>query len=303
MTSESAAEKAEAPATEATEAPPSGAQTTGLKKKNLIIIALILVGLWAAAISSGSLAFLIVAGVVTLLMAGIGVWVWRQLRRHSRLADIMQGAASSPEGRRQAFEALSADKDANQAAHVLARAQLLAGDDPVAALALLEPVQLKGFPAAMQDDLALLKSQLLLSVGRAKEARPLADWINLDNPQRAEMRPNMVAIVAETWARTGSAAEANEILASVNVAEASDDAAAHLLIARVFARFGAGKKGQARSALRSLAARDPNLIGRFLAPQSRVHPGLQRLAREEAQRHIPRTRGGHSPIPPARRGR
>ena len=274
------------PASPAPESAPSPSpQVGGFKKKNFVFIGLAFAALWALAISSGSIVFMSIAGVLTLLAAGLAFWAWRMVARHRKLAAVMQGAAESPEARRAALAALAADPKSGDVTNVLARAQLLAGDNPGAALALLEPLELKSVPPAMQDDMAVLKSQLLLAHGRAKEARPLADSVNLESPQRAEMRPVMVAIVAETWARTGSAAEANALLDSVDGAAVGDDLRAHLLIARAFARFAAAKKGAVRGALRELAAINPNLLGRFVAPQSKIHPGLQRLAREEAQRH------------------
>ncbi len=268
---------------------PAQAQEAGFKKTNLLIIAIVFALLWGMAITSGSVIFMSIVGVLTLLAAGAALWVWRQVRRHRDLANVLQGAASSPEARRAALAKLEADPKSSNLINLIARAQLLAGDDPNAALSLLEPVDLKAVPANMQDDFALLKSQLLLSFGRAKQARPLADWVNLDNPQRKEMRPIMAAIVAETWARTGSARDANTLLDSVNDADASkSDAVAPLLIARVYACFSADKKGLTRSALKELAAIDPNLLGRFITPQSRTHPGLARLAREEFERKAPR---------------
>ena len=45
--------------------------------------------------------------------------------------------------------------------------------------------------------------------------------------------------------------------------------------------------------VRDLAAMDPNLLGRFVMPQSRVHPGLARLAREELDRHRPKQMQRH----------
>ena len=284
--------------TPAAETKPSPVDAGGMKKKNLIVIGVALAALWAAAIASESIVFVSIVGALTLAAAGVMLWGWRQVRRHRKLADLLQGAADSPEKRRQALAALAADPKANELTNVVARAQLLASDEPAAALALLEPIDIKSVPAAMQDDVALLKSQLLLSFGRAKQARPLVDRINVDSPQRQEVRPLMAAIVAETWARTGSPADANALLDTVDPTEAADDnVRAQLVVARVFARFAAGKKGAARTALKQLAAIDPNLLGRVVAPQFKVHPGLQRLAREEAERH-PQLRQ-----PGARRGR
>lgn len=260
-----------------------------IKKKNIIVIGLVFAGLWTLAIASGSLIFMGIAGGITLLGAGFGYWVWRQIRRHRALSSVMQEAQQSPEGRMKALAALEADPKANDLVNVIARAQLLASEEPTKALSLLEPVDLKDVPGNMQDDFALLKSQLLLSFGRPKQARPLVDQINLDSEERKSIRPLMVAVVAETWARTGAPKKANEVLDSIDLDDAaSADFKPLLLGARVFARFAAGKKGLARAALEAVAAEDPNLLGRFISPKAKVHPGLQRLARESFERNGPR---------------
>tara|TARA_R110002096_G_scaffold16898_11_gene58042 strand:+ start:13207 stop:14082 length:876 start_codon:yes stop_codon:yes gene_type:complete len=265
---------------------------TGFKKKNLVIIVLVFAGFWALAISSESLIFMGVAGFLTMLAAGIAFWAWRTIRRHKKLASVLQGAGDSPEARKKALAKLEAGKNPNSITNIIARAQLMASEEPSKALELLEPIEIKTVPANAQDDFAILKSQLLLNFGRVKQARPLVDYVNLDSPQRKEMRPFMVAIVAETWARTGSAAEANEILDSVSAKDiAGNDAGTLLLIARVYAQFGAGKKGLTRSAMAEVAAVDPNLLGRFLASKGQVHPGLQRLAREAYERNGSRKQG------------
>ena len=50
-------------------------------------------------------------------------------------------------------------------------------------------------------------------------------------------------------------------------------------------RFAANQRGQARTELLALCDDDPNYLGRFLAPQYRVHPELQKLARSVIQQH------------------
>lgn len=256
----------------------------GFKKKNLIIIGLIAAGLWALAIVSGSVVFMSITGVLTLIAIGIAIWAWRRLRQQKDLVSLLQGAADSPEKRQAALAQLAADKKSNDLMNVFARAQLLAAEDPAAALALLEPIDIKTVPPAMQDDVGMLKAQLLLTFGRARDARPIADRINVDSPARQELRPALVAIVAEAWARTGSKQEAKKLLDSVDMNELSGDALPSVLISRVFVQFASGKKGAARQTLAKLASIDINLLGRFVAPQFKVHPGLQRLAREQAQR-------------------
>jgi hypothetical protein len=271
--------------TEKSQSKSAAAPKAGFKKKNLIVFGLVFVGYWALAIASGSPIFMGVSGFLTVLLAAVAFWVWLQMRSHKKLASVLEGAGESPEARKLALETLEADKNSGNLINVIARAQLLASEEPAQALALLEPIEIKTVPANAQDDFSLLKSQLLLSFGRVKQARPLVDRINVDNPERQEMRPFMVAIVGETWARTNSANEANELLNSVDFEDpAAKEAKPALLFARVFAQFVAGKKGLTRSALGELAALDPNLLGRFLAPKAQVHPGLQRLAREAFER-------------------
>jgi hypothetical protein len=56
-------------------------------------------------------------------------------------------------------------------------------------------------------------------------------------------------------------------------------------IARVFAKFASNQRGPARADLLSLAEDDVNYLGRFLSPQFRVHPELQKLARSVLEQH------------------
>jgi hypothetical protein len=275
-------------ATDATPATPAKpAIPSVIPRKTLIVVGVVAAALWAMAIGSGSASFMITVGVLTAMLLGLLTWGWRLVRKQRKLATLIQGAVESPEARREALASLQAGKNSNKdLAKVYAQAHLMAADDPAAALALLESVPAKKIPVAMQDDFGLLQAQLYLGFGRAKEARPLVDRMNPDNPQRAEVRGMMVAVIAETWARTGSAAEAVELLATANPsAEANEQVKSQLLIAQAHARFGVGNKGAARAAIKQLAAINVELLGRFVAPQFQAHPGLQRLAREEAQRH------------------
>ncbi len=258
---------------------------TGFKTKTLIIAGLVTAFLWVVAIDSGSVVFISIVGVLTVLALGILYWAWRQVRTTKDLSSMLMGAADSPEKRAAALAKLSSGKKANKQINVIARAQLMAADDPKGALELLETIMIKDVAPAMQDDVALLKSQLYLSFGRAQDARPLCDMINVDSPAREANRPLMVGIVAECWARTGSAKEAVTLLKSVDANSLEPQMRAQVLVAQAFARFASGNKGATRAALKQLAAIDVNALGRFIAPQFKVHAGLQRLAREEAQRH------------------
>ena len=258
----------------------------GVKKKTLITIAVVTIAIWAFAVQTGSTVLMIVVAVLTALLIGVLAWAFLQLRKQRGLVGLLQGATSSPEARRDALAKLDAQKDANAPVNVFARAQLLAADDPKAALALLEPVPVSKFHAAMQDDVALLKTQLYLGLGRTADARKQADTMNLDNPDRKEIRPMAASIVAEAWARTGKPKEAIVLLDSIELPKKdSQQIGLQMRVARVFAKFAANQRGPARTELQALADEDVNHLGRFLMPQFRVHPELQKLARRVLEQH------------------
>jgi hypothetical protein len=261
-------------------------QVGGIKKKNLILIAAVVIAAWAFAIHTESTVLIIVVGVLTLLVAVVMLWAWRMIRKQKGLVSLLQGATNSPEARREALAKLDAQKDASAPVNVFARAQLLAQDDPKGALKMLESVALKAYPAAMQDDVALLETQLYLSLGRTQDARKTADMMNLDNPERKKMRPLAASLVAEAWARTGKPKDALALLETIELPKDNrEQLDMQIRVARVFARFAANQRGQARTELLALADIDPNLLGRFVAPQFKVHPELQKLARSVAQQH------------------
>lgn len=259
-------------------------QQPGLQKKALVIVGLVLAGLWALAITSGSLVFQIIVGVLTAVVAGFLIWAMRMIRKQQSLAGMLQGAIKSPEARREALAKLEAAKDPNDVSNIFARAQLMASDTPDKALDLLEAVERKRIPAQMQDDFGLLQSQLYLMAGRPKDARPLVDLINVDSPQRKDQRAFVVSIVAESWARTGKHKEALELLDTVEVGKENAEIRAQLLVGEVFGRFASGKRKEARDSLERLAAIEPNYLGKFILPRFRVHPQLQTLARSVAEK-------------------
>ena len=272
------------PATD--DAEPAPPQVGGLKKKTLIMIGVATVLIWAFAIQTGSTVLMIIVGVLTALVAGVLIWALRMLRKQRGMVGLLQGATASPDARREALAKLSAQKDANSPVTVFARAQLLAQDDPKAALALLEPVGIKGYQAAMQDDVALLMTQLYLGLGRTADARKTADTMNLDNPDRKQMRPMAASLVAEAWARTGKPKDALALLDTIELPKKDrEQLELQLRVVRVFAKFAANQRGPARSELQALADEDVNYLGRFIMPQFRVHPELQKLARAVLESH------------------
>lgn len=258
----------------------------GFDKKRLIWIGAGLAFLWIIAITSGSMVFQIIMGVITLLALAVLAWGYRMVRKQRSLISTLQGAQQSPEARRAALAKLEEGKDAKKPEMVFARAQLLAQDDPKAALSLLEKSAMKDFPAAMQDDVALLKTQLYLTSGRTQDARKTADYMNLDNPDRAQIRPMAATIVAEAWARTGKHKEALELLTTVKLPKKdAEQLELQMRVVRVFAKFAGNQRNLARTELVELADADINQLGRFVLPQFRVHPELVKLARQVYEQH------------------
>ncbi|HEU4612798.1 MAG TPA: hypothetical protein VFS15_12000 [Kofleriaceae bacterium] len=258
----------------------------GFPKKTLYWIGGITAVIWAFAISTGSMWFMIVLGVLTLVLALLLLRAFLFIRKQKNVVGLLQGAASSPEARRDALEKLQAGKDADDPTNVFARAQLMAADDPQGALKVIEKIALTKFPPAMQDDVALLKTQLYLGLGRTADARRNADTINLDNPERKAARPLAGSIVAEAWARTGKPKEALALLDSIELPKKDgEQIAIQMQVARVFAKFAANQRKQAETELVALSDKDVNLLGRFLDPRFRVHPELQKLARRVLERN------------------
>jgi hypothetical protein len=285
------------PAPEATAAPAGG-----FKKKNLITIAVVTVLVWAFAIQTGSVVLMSIVGVLTVVLIGVLIWVFRLLRKQRNLTSLLQGAVTSPEARREAIAKLAEGKDAGDVVNVFARAQLIAADDPAAALKMLEAIDPKKVAAQMQDDVAILQSQLYLHFGRPRDARPLADRINVDNPQRKDARTMIVGIVAEAWGRTGKHDQALALLETVDIdREKNVQQKVALMSARVFARFAAGKRVTAREDLNALAAIDVNHLGRFVMPQFKVHPELQKLARTVVEKNPAARRMAKAQSPQRRR--
>lgn len=265
---------------------PAAPPTAGIPRKTWLMIGGVTAAAWAFAIYTGSTAVQLVVGVLTAVLIGVLAWALRTIRRHRSTVSLLQGAVASPEARREALAKLSEAKDASSPTNVFARAQLIAADDPQAALKLLGSIELRKYPPAMQDDVSLLQTQIYLRLGRTGDARKSADVMNLDNPQRKEIRPLAATIVAEAWARSGKPKEALALLDTVQLPKKdAEQIALQARVARIFARFAAHQRGPARAELAALADEDLNQLGRFVLPEFRVHPELRQLARSVLEQH------------------
>lgn len=270
-----------APASKSASPAAPAAAPGGMQWRNIGIIGAAVAVLWITAFATNSKAFIIVVAVITVGVAGGLAWIYRWARKQRAMMEMLQTASLSPESRKAALAKLQAapgaDKDVMNA---IARAQLQAQEDPDAATATLESIDLKKVPAQMVDDIRAFRAQLYLMKGRSKEARDLADEIKVTNSANSESRGMLAATVAEAWARTGKHAEAIELLNTIKP-EDPDFAKAKvpLLYARIYAQFAAGKRDGVRHDMNALVKQDANLLGRFVMPQLKVHPELQKIAR------------------------
>jgi tetratricopeptide (TPR) repeat protein len=277
---------------------PPAPPAVGMPKKPLIIIGIVTVALWAFAIHTGSKIFMIILGVLTALLAFVLIRAFRFISKQKKVVGLLQGAAGSPEARREALAKLEEGKDKDSPTNLFARAQLMAADNPNAALKLLEKTPLKDFPPAMQDDVALLRTQLYLGLGRTQDARKTADTINLDNPERKQARALAASIIGEAWARTGKPKEALALLDTIEIPKKDgEQIALQIRVAKIFAKFAMNNRKSAETDLQSLSEDDMNQLGRFLDPRFRVHPELQKLARRvlernPAARRVVKSQGG-----------
>ncbi|CAN5689447.1 hypothetical protein BH11MYX4_BH11MYX4_55660 [soil metagenome] len=237
------------------------------------VIALI-VRHWIGFAVAGSLT---VAGIVALL------WLQRYMKKTQALGAILK-SADTEEGRKAALERLDTDFKKGDTQAIIAKAQLQMQDDPRAALATLEAVNLDKELAPIAGQIRAMRAMIHLTLGETQEARALADKLDLGKQQEPKTRVMFAAVAAEAWARTGLGRNAVDTLDLFNP-EAPDmgDMRAQLWRSRAFAYAAVNdQKGIARSVKR-LADINPHLLGMFVG-QKKVHPLLEREAKATVMR-------------------
>lgn len=218
-----------------------------------------------------------VVAALTLVALGFGLYVFRLTARSRAIVDIMK-TATDEAGRKRAIEALGGEsgKDAMKA---LAQAQLLAQNEPLEAMRVLEGVDIKKAPAVVQDDVRAQLAMLYLRHNRVREARELADEVRLDRRPDAKTKALYAAVVAEANARGGSPEQARKLIETYKPEEAEGaEIAAMLWRAQVYTFIALKKRGLAKQAMEELAAIEPNLVAGFLAKGAA--PELAKLARQ-----------------------
>jgi hypothetical protein len=217
-----------------------------------------------------------VVGVLTLAALGLAFYVWRLTSKQRDILDIMR-AAQGEGGRKEAIErlALGADKDAMKA---LARAQLLAQEDPQKSLEALEAIDIEKAPAMVRDEIRSQRAMMYLFMNRPKDARPLVDEIKIERQPDSKAKAKYAATVAEAFARTGNADEAKKLMLEYKADDPTWAAEVGPLLwrAQVYTYMATKNRGLAKKALDALIGIDPNMVSPFV--QKNVNPELQKLA-------------------------
>ncbi len=218
-------------------------------------------------------------GVLT-VAAVVGVfWLKRYMAKSQALGSILKGA-DTQEGRKAALERIDTEFKKGDTQAVIAKAQLQMQDDPRAALATLEAVNLDKELGPIAGQIRAMRAMIHLTLGETAEARSLADKLDLGKQQEPKTRVMFAAVAAEAWARTGAGRKAVDTLDLFNP-EADDmgELRAQLWRSRAFAYAAVNDtKGIAR-AVKRLAAINPHLLGMFVG-QKKVHPLLEREAKQ-----------------------
>jgi hypothetical protein len=224
------------------------------------------------------------AGALSVVAVGAIFWLQRYVQKSQKLGALLKGA-DTEEGRKEALEKIDAQFKKGDTQAVIAKAQLQMQDDPRAALATLEAINLEKELGPIAGQVRAMRAMIHLTLGETAEARALADKLELGKQQDAKMRVTFATVAGEAWARSGQGKKAVDTLDLFNP-EAPENAElkAQMWRARAFAYAAVNDmKGVSRS-LKKLADINPHLLGMFLPPQKKVHPLLEREAKQMVSR-------------------
>ena len=209
--------------------------------------------------------------------AGFAVYLYNLTRKSRRVVEILRSATD--EASRKAAIAQLADVKGNDAMASLARAQLVARDDPKEAMEILERIDIAKAGPQAEDEVRSNLAYMYLLHNRPKDARPLVDKLRLDRQPQAKAKAMYAAVSAETLARTGDAAEAKKLVETYRADDPEyGEIAIMLLRAQVFTFMATKNRGLARRAAIALAEKDPNMLAPFLGKGTSAE--MQAMARE-----------------------
>jgi hypothetical protein len=224
-----------------------------------------------------------VAGGASVLAIAAMVWLDRYVKKTQALGAILK-SADSEEGRKKALDRLDAEFKKGDTQAVLAKAQLQMQDDPRAALATLETVNLDKALAPVAGQVRAMRAMIHLTIGETAEARSLADKLELGKQQEPKTRVMFAAVAAEAWARTGLAKKAVDTLDLFNPEDPEmGEMRAQLWRSRAFAYAATNDVKGISRALKKLADINPHLLGMFVG-QKKIHPLLEKEAKQIVMR-------------------
>ncbi len=258
-----------------------------LNKKALLTVGGITLGVWATALATGNKWVIGLVAVLTVALVGLLLWALRMAKKQKEVVQLLQQAQGSPEARKAALEQLALrDPKGADALGAIARAQLEAQEDPDKALATLQGIDLSKLPQDAADQVRTFRCQLLLLKNRSRDARDLADQIQVPSTGPKPARAMMASVVAEAWARTGRGQEAMVLLEDYKPDDPElTEMRPVILFARVFAHFAVGRKERCKKDMTMLMQQDMNLLGRFVQPGPGIHIELRQIATEVLQTH------------------
>jgi tetratricopeptide (TPR) repeat protein len=217
---------------------------------------------------------------LTVVLAGIGIWLYRLVKKNEALGAILKGA-DTKEGREAALRKLESEFKKDDAQAALAKAQLEMHEDPRKALATLESVDLKKqYNPGVADQVRAMRAMIHLTLGELPEARALADELDLGKQQEPKTRAMFATVAAEAWARTGLGKKAVETLELFNPEDPEiGEMRIQMWRARAFAYAAVGDWKGAERVLKKLADTNAQLLAMFVGVK-KVHPMLERSAKQ-----------------------
>jgi hypothetical protein len=253
-------------------------------KKIYLRVGIVAAVIWVIAIIVPGWIPKAVAGAATVLAIGVMIWLDRYVKKTQKLGALLKGA-DTEEGRKLALERLDTEFKQGDTQAILAKAQLQMQDDPRQALATLEKVNVDKEIGPIAGQVRAMRAMLHLTLGETAEARALADQLELGKQQEPKTRVMFATVASEAWARTGQGKKAVDTLDLFNPdAPENAELRPQMWRARAFAYAAVNDtKGIAR-ALKKLADINPHLLGMFLPPQKKVHPLIEREAKQLVSR-------------------
>ena len=227
-----------------------------------------------------------VVGGLTLVIAGILIWVWRFASKSKAVAEIVR-TADTAEARKEALSKLDSDFKEGDTAATFAKAQLQMQEDPKAALATLETIKLDKVMAPVADEARSQRAMIHLMLGQTDKARVLVDQVDLSRHKDHRIRATLASVVAEGWARTGQAKKAVELLDNFDPEDESyADLRPQIYRSLAFAYAWSNQTKKMKQVLRKMKQVNVQLLMGFITkrknpqgvPAKGVHPILEKEA-------------------------